>query len=135
MFCSNFSFTMFSLMFFPLIKTIVRINQSLSRNQDRLITMTNHVKIICHFDQSILIFWQWLVYSDYRFYYLYWSYQLVQSFFPLLPKVFSNILKIYELPKIYNNLAKYCQTLVLTIIIYQVNSMSQLHLAFELHPY
>ena len=29
--------------------------------------MTNHVKIICHFDQSILISWQWLVYSDYRF--------------------------------------------------------------------
>ena len=24
---------------------------------------------ICHFDQSILISWQWLVYSDYRFYY------------------------------------------------------------------
>ena len=36
--------------------------------------------MICHFDQSILISWQWLVYSDYRFYYLYWSYQLVHSF-------------------------------------------------------
>ena len=24
--------------------------------------------MICHFDQSILISWQWLVYSDYRFY-------------------------------------------------------------------
>ena len=23
--------------------------------------------MICHFDQSILISWQWLVYSDYRF--------------------------------------------------------------------
>ena len=26
--------------------------------------------MICHFDHSILISWQWLVYSDYRFYYL-----------------------------------------------------------------
>ena len=83
----------------------------MSRNQDKLIKMTNHIKnfsyisfyiknivktfsddvfdikqnirkvfyMICHFDQSILISWQWLVYSDYRFYYLYWSYQLVQS--------------------------------------------------------
>ena len=33
-------------------------------------------------------------------------------FFPLLPKVFADILKIYELPKIYNNVPKYCQTIV-----------------------
>ena len=50
-------------------------------------------------------------------------------FFPLFSKVFTNILKIYELPKIYNKILKK----LLTIIIYQVNSMSQLHLASELY--
>ena len=43
-------------------------------------------------------------------------------FFPLLSNVFTNILKIYELPKIYNKIPKYCQTLALTIIIYQIPS-------------
>ena len=52
-------------------------------------------------------------------------------FFPLFSKVFPDILKIYELPKIYNKIPKYWQTLVLTIIILQANSMSQLHLAFD----
>ena len=55
--------------------------------------------------------------------------------FPLCSKVFINNLKIYELLKINISIAKYCQTLVLTIIIYQVNSMSQLQLASELYPY
>ena len=55
-------------------------------------------------------------------------------FFPLFSKVFTNILKIYELPKINNTIPKYCQTLVLTIIIYQANSMSQLHLDSEITP-
>ena len=50
-------------------------------------------------------------------------------FFPLFSNVFTNILKIYELPKIYNKILKK----LLTIIIYQVNSMSQLHLASELY--
>ena len=49
--------------------------------------------------------------------------------------VLTNILKIYELPKIINMVPKYCQTLVLTIIIYQANSMSQLHLASEIYPF
>ena len=56
-------------------------------------------------------------------------------FFPLFSKFFTNILKIYELPKINDAILKSCQTLVLTIIILQVNSMSQLHLASELYPY
>ena len=56
-------------------------------------------------------------------------------FFPLFSKVSTNILKIYELPKINNTIPKYYQTLVLTIIIYLANSMSQLHLASELYPY
>ena len=56
-------------------------------------------------------------------------------FFPLFSKVFTNILKVYELPKIYNKIPKYSQELVLTIIIYQANSMSQLYLAFELYLY
>ena len=56
-------------------------------------------------------------------------------FFPLCSKVFTNILKIYELPKINNTIPKYCQTHVLTIIIYQANSMSQLQLvSSELYP-
>ena len=55
-------------------------------------------------------------------------------FFPLFSKVFTDILNIYELPKIYNKIPKYCQTLAL-IIVSQINSMSQLHLVFELYPY
>ena len=43
-------------------------------------------------------------------------------FFLLLSNVFTDILKIDELPKIYNKIPKYCQTLVSTIIIYHANS-------------
>ena len=53
----------------------------------------------------------------------------------IFSKVFTDILKVYELLKMYNKIPKYCQTLVLTIIIYQVNSTSQLHLRFELCLY
>ena len=56
-------------------------------------------------------------------------------FFPLCSKVFIDILKIYDLPKINNTIPKYCQTHVLTIIIYQAHSMSHLQLASELYPY
>ena len=36
--------------------------------------------------------------------------------------IFTNFLfMIYELPKIYNKVRKYCQTLALAIIIYQTN--------------
>ena len=45
-------------------------------------------------------------------------------FFPLFSKVFTDILKIFELPKIYRKIPKYLQTLVLTIIIYQAKSIS-----------
>ena len=55
--------------------------------------------------------------------------------FPLCSKVFINISKIYEIPKINNTIPKYCQTLLLTIITHQANSMSQLQLASELYPY
>ena len=48
--------------------------------------------------------------------------------FSLFSNVFTNILKIYELPKIYNKILKK----LFTIIIYQVNSMSQLHLVSEI---
>ena len=50
-------------------------------------------------------------------------------FFPLFSKVFFNIFKIDKLPKRYNKILKK----LFTIIIYQVNSMSQLHLASELY--
>ena len=50
-------------------------------------------------------------------------------FFWLFSNVFTNILKIYELTKIDNKILKK----LLTIIIYQVNSMSQLHLPSELY--
>ena len=56
-------------------------------------------------------------------------------FSPLFSKVFTDILKIYEPPKIYNKISKYWQTLALAIIIFQANSISQLHLAFQLYPY
>ena len=39
---------------------------------------------------------------------------------------------IYELPKAHIKIPKYSQALVLTIIIYQGNSMPQLHLDLEL---
>ena len=45
-----------------------------------------------------------------------------------------SILKIYELPKINNAILKYRQTLALTIIMYEANSMSRLQLASELYP-
>ena len=54
--------------------------------------------------------------------------------FPLFSKVFTVILKIYELPKIYNKIPKYYQPLVLTIIIFQAHSMSQFHLALNYTP-
>ena len=56
-------------------------------------------------------------------------------FFPLLRNVFSDILKIFELAKIYNKIPKYCQAFLVTITIYQITFFSQLHLAFELYPY
>ena len=49
-------------------------------------------------------------------------------FLPLFTKFVNNILKIYELPEIYEILKK-----LFTIIIYQFNSMSQLYLASELY--
>ena len=61
--------------------------------------------------------------------------QFYNVFTNVLSKVFTGILKIYELPKIYNKNPKYCQTLTLTIIIYQANSMSQLQRAFQIYPY
>ena len=61
--------------------------------------------------------------------------QFYNIFTNVFSKVFTDILQIYELPKIYNKEPKYCQAFVLTIIIYQANSMSQLHRAFELHSY
>ena len=49
--------------------------------------------------------------------------------FPIFSIVFTNILKIYELSKIYNKILKK----LLTVIIYQVNSMLPLHLASEIY--
>ena len=55
--------------------------------------------------------------------------QFYNIFINVLSIIFTNILEIYELPKIYNKIFKK----LFTIIIYQVNSMSQLHLASELY--
>ena len=49
--------------------------------------------------------------------------------FPLFSNVFPNILKVYEVTKIYNKILEK----LFTIIIYQVNSMLQFHLASELY--
>ena len=62
-------------------------------------------------------------------------YNIFTNVLSIISKVFTNTLKTDELPKIYSKIPKYCQTLVLTIIIYQANSMSQLHLASELCTY
>ena len=53
----------------------------------------------------------------------------------LLHKISTDILKISDMPNIYNKIPKYCKTLLVTITIYQANFMSQLYLAFELYPY
>ena len=52
----------------------------------------------------------------------------------MISKVFTDMLNIYEIPKMYYKKPKYSQTLALIIIVYNANSMSQLHLAFELYP-
>ena len=44
--------------------------------------------------------------------------QFYNIFTNVLPIILTNILKIYELPEIYNQIPKYYQKLVLTIIIY-----------------
>ena len=49
--------------------------------------------------------------------------QFYKIFFNVLSKVFTEILNVYELPKIYNKKPKYCQKFVLIIITYQVNSI------------
>ena len=50
--------------------------------------------------------------------------------FPLFSKVFTDMLKIYEPPKLYKKIPKYCQTLFLKIIIYQANAMNYTHISF-----
>ena len=49
-------------------------------------------------------------------------------FFPLFSKFFTNILKVDELPEIYNKILKN----LFIIIIHQINSLSQIDLASEL---
>ena len=55
-------------------------------------------------------------------------YIFLLMFFPIFSNVFSNILKIYELPKIYKKILK--KTVDNN---YQVNSMSQLLLGSEIY--
>ena len=62
------------------------------------------------------------------------KFKIFSIFYPLFSKDSNDILKIYELPKIYDKIPKYCQ-MFLTIIMYQANSIFQLHLVFELYPY
>ena len=54
-------------------------------------------------------------------------------FSPLFSKVLTNILKIYELPKVHNKTPEYRQTLVSRRIIYRANSVPQQNLTFELY--
>ena len=77
---------------------------------------------LCTYADQMIIHY-WLVFC-FRF-----SFTIfLLMFLPLFSKVVTNILKIYELPKICKILKK-----LFTIIIYQVNSMSKLHLASELY--
>ena len=95
---------------------------------DRIIIKLSKICFLCTYVDQMII-QQRLFCSKFRF----TIFSLM--FFPLFSKVFTNILKIYELPKINNTIPKYCQTHVLTIIIYQANSMSQLQLvSSELYP-
>ena len=56
-------------------------------------------------------------------------YNIFTNVSSIIFRVVTNILKVYELPKIYKILI--IIIFFFTIIIYQVNSMSQLHLAYE----
>ena len=68
-------------------------------------------------------------YNIYNFTILQFSFTIfLLTFLPLFSKLITNILKIYERPKTYKILKKW-----FTIIIYQVNSMSQVHLASEFY--
>ena len=114
--------------------SIMTFNCKLCRSEfsvlsSRIIMKLSKICFLCTYIDKIIIQQRLLFCSKFSF-----TIFLVM-FFPLCPKVFADILKIYELPKINNTIPKYCQTLVLTIIIYQVSSMSQLHLASELHSY
>ena len=60
--------------------------------------------------------------------------QFYNIFTNVFSKVFTYIIKFHELPKRYNKKPKYCQTIVLAIIIYQANFMSQVHWDYELTP-
>ena len=60
------------------------------------------------------------------------KFKIFSIFYPLFSKDSNDILKIYEPPKIYDKIPKYYQ-IVLTIIIYQANSVFQLHQHFELY--
>ena len=94
----------------------------------RIIIKLSKICFLCTYVDQMIIQQRLMFYSKFNFTIF------LLMFFPLFPEVFTNILKIYELRKINNTIPKYCQTLVLTII-YQANSMSQLHLASEPYPY
>ena len=81
---------------------------------DRLITKLWKTYFLCTFDDQMKIL--------YRFCFKHSFTKFSLVFFPLFSNVFTNICKIYELPKRYNKKPKHSQTLVL-MIIYQVNAM------------
>ena len=56
-------------------------------------------------------------------------YNILTNVLSIILKNVTNILKIYELPKIYNKILKK----LFKMTIYQINSMSQIHLASELY--
>ena len=113
--------------------SIMTFNCKLCRSEfsvlsSRIIMKLSKICFLCTYIDKIIIQQRLLFCSKFSF-----TIFLVM-FFPLCPKVFADILKIYELPKINNTIPKYCQTHVWTIIIYQANSMSQLHLASVFIP-
>ena len=96
---------------------------------DRIIMKLSKICFLCTYVDKMIIQQRLMFCSKFSF----TIFSLIS--FPLCLKFFINILKIYELPKKSNTIPKYCQTHVLTIIIYQANSISQLQLASELYPY
>ena len=92
-------------------------------NSQSYLACLSKISFLCTYIDQMIIQYRLLFYFKFSFTIF------LLMFFSLFSNVFTNILKIDELPRVYNKILKK----LFTIIIYQVNSMSQLHLASELY--
>ena len=78
----------------------------------RLIIKLSKIYFLCTYVDQMIIQQRFNVFLKIQLY------NIFTNVLSIIFKSFTNILKIYEVPKIYNKISKYCQSLVLTIIIY-----------------